>query len=279
MTSQLSPSTESTEAYQATQYLLRRKVPPGLYYKLRTFSRQYPILFLPFARWRWTRWRAKYCPDISGPEPAAPQPLTKETEIVIEGFPRTANTFTHVAFKIAQKRPVNIGHHTHAAAQIIEAARRHIPTIALIRDPEEAVISYIIGGFDPGITMKQVLHDYLAFYKPIVPYRDRIVLAPFQEITSDYGAIIRRVNDKFGTSFGVFDHTEDKVKRCFDLIDEGYENAFGDLKEDVVSRPAESRNAQKEELKKQFYSAELASIREQAYRAYHDLMTSSRSTE
>ena len=268
----MTSSTKTTEAYQATQYLLRRKVPPALYYKFRTFSRQYPLLFLPFARWRWTRWREKYCPDINGPEPAAPKPLDHNTEIVIEGFPRTANTFTHIAFKSAQQKSVQIGHHTHAAAQVIAAARRGLPTIVLIRDPEEAIVSYIIGGFDPQITMKQVLHDYIAFYKPLLPYRDRFVLAPFEEITTDYGKVIQRLNEKFGTHFDVFQHTDENVKKCFDLIDEGYEQSFGTLKEEVVSRPADSRKSQQEKLRQEFASEELSSLRTKAYSVYKTLM-------
>lgn len=264
----------TTQAYQATQYLLRRLTPPSLYYKLRTFSRQHPALFLPFSRWRWNRWRKKYCLDTSGPEPAAPQPIMPDTEIVIEGFPRTANTFAHIAFKVAQTRPVKIAHHTHAAAQVIAGVRKSIPTIVLIREPEAAVISYLIGDFDPQITMRQVLHDYIAFYKPILPYQAHFTLAPFQEITSDYGSTIKRLNGKFGTSFDKFHHTDESVQRCFDLIDEGFEKSFGTLNEDVVSRPSDLRKQLKDELKQEFYSEKLSGLRTQAYDIYETLMSS-----
>jgi hypothetical protein len=263
---------ETTEAYEATQYLLRRKLPPSLYYKFRTFSRQYPALFLPFSRWRWTRWREKYCPETDGPEPAAPQPIMKDSEIVIEGFPRTANTFTHVAFKMAQKRPVKIAHHTHAAAQVIAGVRRNIPTIVLIREPESAVISYLIGGFDPGISMKQILHDYIAFYKPILKYDKKFVLAAFKDITSNYGAIIQKVNMQFNSDFGEFIHTDENVKKCFELIDEGYMESFGELKEEVVSRPADSRKSQTKILAEEFHSASLAKLRSEAQLIYETLM-------
>ncbi|NBD32734.1 MAG: hypothetical protein GVY17_07165 [Cyanobacteria bacterium] len=259
------------KAYQDTQHFLRRKVPPSLYYKARTFSRQHPLLFLPLARRRWQQWREKHCPDITGIEPAAPQPLTHDTEIVIEGFPRTANTFAYIAFKSAQNRPVKAGHHTHAAAQVIAGVKKNLPTVVLIRDPEAAVISYLIGGFDPEISMKQVIYDYIAFYKPILPYRDRYILASFEAITQDYGAVIRRVNEKFGTQFQEFDHTEENVKECFDLIDQGYQKFFGQLKESVACRPSESRKVYKESLKQQFYSENLVKLRTQAYDLFNRL--------
>jgi hypothetical protein len=264
-------STENTQAYEATQYLLRRKVPPSLYYKLRTFSRQYPSIFLPFSRWRWNRWREQYCSDGS-PEPAAPQPIMPDTEIVIEGFPRTANTFAHIAFKVAQAQPVKIAHHTHAAAQILAGVRRNIPTIVLIREPEAAVISYIIGNFDPGISMRQVLYDYLAFYQPILKYRNKFVLAPFHEITHNYGAIIRKVNEQYGSNFDEFIHTDENVSKCFELIDDGYTQAFGELKEEVVSRPSHTRHSQKEALTEEFHSASLIKLRTSATRVYDALM-------
>jgi hypothetical protein len=270
--SQIQEEAQTTEAYEATQYILRRKIPPHLYYKLRTFSRQYPLVFLPVSRWRWNRWRQKYLSDPSLPEPAAPQPMMPDTEIVIEGFPRTANTFAHIAFKIAQDQPVKIAHHTHAAAQILAGVRKNIPTIVLIREPEAAVISYIIGDFDPGISMRQVLYDYLAFYKPILKYQSKFVLAPFYEITHDYGAIIRKVNEQYGTNFNEFIHTDENISKCFELIDSGYTQAFGELKEEVVSRPSDARGSQKEALTEEFNSASLMKLRESAVRVYETLM-------
>ncbi|MCM1984894.1 hypothetical protein [Lyngbya confervoides] len=264
----------STEAYRATQYFVRRATPPSLYYKLRTFCRQYPSLFLPFSSWRWRRWRRKYVPENTHYEPAAPFPLSKNTEIVIEGFPRTANTFAHIAFKLAQDEYINIGHHTHAAAQVIAAVRRRVPTIVLIRDPEEAIISYIVGEFDPKITMRQVLQDYIAFYKPILPHRNEFVLAPFRKVVTSYGEIIGKVNNKYGTCFNEFKHTEKNIKQCFDLIDQGFEKSFGSIKENVISRPSDSRHIDRNLLEKEFRSDKLSRLRDEAYNLYNTLMQS-----
>jgi hypothetical protein len=263
----------ATEAYQATQYLLRRKTPPWLYYKLRTFTRLYPSIFLPLSRWRWDRWRKRYGFENAEIEPAAPEPFAKNTEIVIEGFPRTANTFAHIAFKMVQQRPIKIGHHTHAAAQVIASARKNIPTIVLIREPESAILSYLIGNFDPEIGLEQLLWEFIYFYEPVLPYRDRFVVAPFETVTKDYAHIIHKVNEKYGTQFQVFENTDENVKRCFELIDLGYEAAFGKLSETVVSRPVEAREQMKKDLHEQFHSAEFASLRQRAVQVYKTLMS------
>jgi hypothetical protein len=266
-----SVSKPKTEAYKATQYFLRRVTPPSLYYRFRTFTREYPLLFLPFSRWRWDRWRKQYCIDTSGPEPAAPEPVTKDTEIVIEGFPRMGNTFAHIAFKMAQDRVVKIGHHTHAAAQVIAAVKMGIPAIVIIREPEQAIISYLIGNFDPGLTVGQSLREYISFYKTIKPYKDRCIVASFEDITSDYGKIIQKANDQFNTDFVLFEHTEENVNSCFKLIDEGYQEAFGTLSEKVVSRPSESRENLKSSFQKEFQSQKYLKLRRKAYSIYKEV--------
>lgn len=247
-----SESSESTEAYQATQHLLRRIIPPEFYYRLRTFNRRYPWMFLPLARWRWQRWRKQYGFDADNPEPAAPYPLNKDTQIAIEAYPRCGNTFAHIAFKFAQQEPVNIAHHTHAAAQVIASAKRKIPTLVIIRSPQDAICSYLAGGFDPGLTVKQALREYISFYSLILPFKNDFIIATFEQIIQDFGAVIRLVNQTYSTNFDEFYHTDANVKKCFDLIDRGYEGAFGDLSNKVVSRPASERLILKSDFQTQF---------------------------
>ena len=243
---------ESTEAYQATQHLLRRIIPPEFYYRLRTFNRRYPWLFLPLARWRWQRWRKQYGFNADNPEPAAPYPLDENTQIAIEAYPRCGNTFAHIAFKFAQQEPVNIAHHTHAAAQVIASAKRKIPTLVIIRSPQDAICSYLAGGFDPGLTVRQALREYISFYSLILPFKNDFIIATFEQITQDFGSVIRIINRTYGTDFDEFNHTKVNVKKCFDLIDRGYEEAFGDLSNKVVSRPATERLMLKNNIQTQF---------------------------
>jgi hypothetical protein len=267
----LTTQTESTEAYQATQHLLRRIVPPEFYYRLRTFNRRYPWMFLPLARWRWQRWRKQYGINPDTVEPAAPYPLERDTEIVIEAYPRCGNTFAHVAFKFAQTKPVNIAHHTHAAAQVIAGAKQKIPTLVIIRPPEDAICSYLVGGFDPGLTVKQALREYISFYSLIIPFSSAFVVATFEELTQDFGAIIKRINQTYQTSFDEFEHTEANVKKCFDLIDRGYETIFGQLSNKTVSRPATERAKVKNQLQEQFNLPSNAKLKAKAEQIYQQI--------
>src|SRR5262245_46866446 len=114
----------------------------------------------------------------------------RDTEVVIEGFPRCGNSFAFAAFRMAQARPVHIAHHLHAPAQVIAAARRGTPTIVVIRPPDDAVVSLLLRA--PGWRADEAYAEYLRFYARILPYRERFVVATFAEVVADFGAVVRR---------------------------------------------------------------------------------------
>src|SRR5262245_32533170 len=100
----------------------------------RSLIGQYPALYLPPVRWKR---RADLRHLRSGARnPSRSEPVFRDTEAIIEGFPRSANTFAATAFQLAQTKPVRVAHHLHVPSQIIAGARWGIPTIVLVRDPE-----------------------------------------------------------------------------------------------------------------------------------------------
>jgi hypothetical protein len=171
---------------------------------LRTRISEHPALYLPFAR-------RKY----PGPSPKVIGP---ETELVIDGYTRSASTFAVYAFQLAQERPVRIAHHLHAPAQLMAAARMGVPALTLIREPEGAILSQLVQ--EPDVALRDALVAYARFYSCLLPCRASLVVADFDEVTRDFGAVIRRLNERFGTSFAEFVHTEGNMRECFDLIQE-----------------------------------------------------------
>ena len=135
--------------------------------------------------------------------------VSRTTEIVIEGYPRSGNTFAVVAFRQAQGREIKMAHHLHAAAQIKRAVRLDVPAIVLIREPSEAILSLVVR--DPHASMPWAFHSYIRFYSAIVPYLEKTVVAPFATVTSDFASIIRMVNARYGTAFKEFVPTEDAL--------------------------------------------------------------------
>jgi hypothetical protein len=176
--------------------------------------------------------------------------VTPDTQLVIEGFPRSGNSFARRAFIMAQNDPQiknHIAHHLHVPAQVVRAARWKIPTLVLIRQPKDAVLSLAIR--DP-ISVDQALKYYLSFYETVEKYRDAYVLGLFEEVTEDFGRVIQRVNDKFGTMFSLFRHDEENVSRVFAGMETHARKKYGEkLWERKVQRPSAVRERMKHEIR------------------------------
>jgi hypothetical protein len=216
-----------------------------------TSIRRYPRLYLPIAR---RRHRG--------------EPLTRETQLVIEGFPRSGNTFSVASFGASQTKPVRLARHEHAPAQIIAAARQGIPALVLIRRPEQAVLSFAIQ--QPQLTVGQLLRTYLRFYRPLHSCIDQIVVATFDQVTTDFSAVIRRVNDRYGTDFGLFEHTEENARRSLEEIKEHSRERWGEglTAEMKRSSPSELREQVKEALRQRYREPRLRRLRERADHEY-----------
>jgi hypothetical protein len=193
--------------------------------------------------------------------------VRRETEIVIEGFERSGNTFAVIAFSSAQSRRVLIAHHLHAAAQIIYAVRRHIPTVVLLRGPEEAILSFLL--FHPAISASQAMNTWLRFYTPLLPFKEGFVLARFETVVSDFGRVIRSVNRRFGTEFLEFEHTEENVSACFELMDQRERAKLGNSwVEETVARPSTWRDEKKDAIRSRFHDEAVADLRSRLHEVY-----------
>ncbi len=193
------------------------------------------------------------------------------TDVLIEGYPRSANSFAVAAFRLAQGHPVDVAHHTHAPGHVLAAVRLGVPALVLIREPEEAVLEFAI--VRPSLTLRQALRGWLRFYSTLYPHRPRFVVGTFADVTSDFGLVIRRLNDRFETSFKEFDHTEENVRECFRQMDSYWRNRVGPEAsiEPYVGRPSEERELWKDELRGGYRSRVPSSLRARAatlYRAY-----------
>ena len=173
--------------------------------------------------------------------------VTPATRLIIEGFPRSANTFAVVAFQQAQPEDVRLAHHLHMPAQVLQAVRWQIPALVLIRRPEDAVTSLVIRNPQ---SVDQALRHYTTFYETVAGYRDSFVLGLFEEVVGDYGKVVRRVNDRFGTGFSEFVHTEEEVRKVFARIEEIDRTKYkGTVWESKVPRPSATRQGMKREVR------------------------------
>jgi hypothetical protein len=200
-------------------------------------------------------------------------PIRGETEVVIDGFPRSGNTFLVAAFHFAQlPQDVKIAHHAHVPAQLLEAVRLGLPAVVPVREPEECVLSLVVRS--PSLRVSGVLRGWVRFHEPLVAVRDRLVVATFADATMDVGGIVRRVNERFGTRFRPFDPTPENLERVRALIERGDLNTFGDA--DGVARggglPGEGREDLKDALRAEYAREGLVRLRARAAALYARLI-------
>lgn len=198
--------------------------------------------------------------------------VSPTTQIVIDGFPRSANTFAVIAFSMAQPHEVEVAHHVHLPAQILAAVRGNLPTILLIREPEEVVTSLVLRF--PHISVPKALKRYVRFHRLLTPHRGAIVVADFPDVVSDYGSVIRRVNERFETRFAEFHHTPESVAECLTLIGEWDRGRFGagEAFDRRAARPSSTRESMKAQLRPLYQSDRLAALRREAEHL-HELFT------
>lgn len=140
-----------------------------------------------------------------------------DTDVVIEGFPKSANAFVAHAFQAAQPRQLKIAHTTHVAGQVIAACRGGVPALVLVRTPAEAVSRVAL--VRPAVSLELLLRGWIRFYEPLLPWRSRFALGPFSAVIGDLGAVMTAMNQKLGTSFTPFEHTPENQHQAFDAME------------------------------------------------------------
>jgi hypothetical protein len=207
--------------------------------RVRTLASEHPWPYLPFARRRYP-----------GPSPRV---VDDRTEVVIDGYTRSASTFAVHAFQVAQPVPVQLAHHLHAPAQLLEAARRGLPTILVIRHPRGALLSQVVR--EPGVDLLDAIWAYSRFHECLDACRGSFVVADFDQVTHDFGSVVERLNARFGTSYGVYDGGEEQRTWCRRLVAQrdslspvllGFESgdvSLAEVQEHVLSLPPASSDA------------------------------------
>ena len=193
--------------------------------------------------------------------------LNERSKLVIEGFPRSANTFSVVAFRYAQGEDVEMAHHLHVECQIISGVQRKIPVIALIRAPDDAVRSLLIR--EKNISSDEAFKRYFQFYSAVKKVRSQIVLADFSVVTNNYSAVIQEVNSKYGTEFKLYENSSENEKEVNQRIDSINADLDGG-QETHVARPSTERKKISVDLGDSIYRKKSKAI----YKELSDLVCS-----
>lgn len=234
---------------------LRREI----YYRVHSLMTAYPMLYLPLVRYR-----HRFLVD---------RVVNHDTDLVIEAFGRSGTTFANVAFLSVQKRRVRTAHHTHSPAQVIAAVRMKIPTLVIVRQPEAVVLSHMVRH---RVSARPALIAWIRFHQRLLSCGKGIVFCSFDELTHNFTPVIQRLNDRFRTSFDVWQHTRENEAEIFEQIKTRNRARFSE--DAIIERmrafalPTAEREALKRQLRTQLQVDSLASLRDRAAMLYQSVV-------
>ena len=167
--------------------------------------------------------------------------ITAQTKLVIEGFPRSGNTFATYAIRHFAGPGLSIASHAHHIGQIKLAIRRGIPCVVVVRPPLETLASYLIAG--PHCRPKDVFREYAIYYKQLLNLTHGISVVGFDQLTSDLPRVAERISRRWGTSLPIYDVSENDKAMIFEQIERVHgRNHPRAPFERGVARPSPDRN-------------------------------------
>ena len=183
-----------------------------------------PALYL-----RWFDWRVDH-----------PTPLGPDTELVVGGFPGSANSYVRSWIQFANPE-LRIASHQHSSAVIAVAARRGVPMLVPYREPVDAVTSMLVRfphyRSAPPYGAAALLRWYVRYHEVVLTHREALVLVSFEEATADLTGTVEQVNRRFVRRFATLD--EEHWPRVLEYL------ATKDGDQTSVSVPSETKHAAK----------------------------------
>jgi len=158
--------------------------------------------------------------------------VTPECDLVLEGFPRSANTFLYRILRSALRSDQKIAHHVHRSQQVAMAVRYGVPAFVLYRPPLAAIASLLVRA-QCKITIEQCLADYVAFADATLALsgKDLVHVLTFDEVVSEPDVVANDILAAIGSPAKV---TPELVKRA--TVDERTNHIQSSLPNPVKER-------------------------------------------
>jgi hypothetical protein len=147
--------------------------------------------------------------------------ITPSTNLVIEGFPRSGNTFAVRALEHVYGDRLRIASHAHHPSQIDQAITLGLPCVLVIRPPLDVLASYLIAG--PHGLPKQVLREYVEYHSDVEAFAQNLLVVTFDDVTRHLPRVAARISARWGFDLEPFTLTAADRAAIFDRISEEHE--------------------------------------------------------
>ena len=130
------------------------------------------------------------------------QVVHRRSDLVVDGFPKSANSTMEAAVRVTQRTDLRLAHHCHSAAQFHLALRFGVPAVLLFRNPMDAVLSYK-DALPDHIRFGALLRAYARLHRSLMPCLDRLILVSFDDVTRDLLGVLARLRDASGMELAI----------------------------------------------------------------------------
>lgn len=148
---------------------------------------------------------------ISRMKPKGCSVVEKCTDLLIEGFPRSGNTYAYLIARETLEGSLKIAHHVHGEAQFRCAAKYKVPAMLLIRDPVAACTSLLLR--QPALSAAQALSHYASYHRRLWPLRDNMIIVPFESLVEEPMVIFESLANRYPGRFGFCGYTAETERR------------------------------------------------------------------
>lgn len=174
--------------------------------------------------------RRHHAPLVCGPQ----------TDIVIEGYPRSSNSFAIWMLHVLEGESFrfNIGHHTHDVDNLCLAAHFDVPSAVLVRAPEDAILSFMIYS---DVSVAAATDRYETFYKGTLALERMPMVLPFEMVTRDFNQVVDRINALTGQSIPRSTNLEADTARAYEMARERADDIHAEKLVEQIAIPSAER--------------------------------------
>jgi hypothetical protein len=161
---------------------------------------------------------------------------------MVEGFPRSGNTYVVAWLALAQPS-LRVASHVHHLAHVRRAQKLGVPALIVMRRPRDAVLSNLV--FHPSADARRLVTEWIDFYDEAVLARPGTVMATFDDVTGDLPGVLERFARRTGLDLRT-DDAPPTDEAVFELVQELGDRRFGEVPDTRVSRPTTARSVEQE---------------------------------
>jgi hypothetical protein len=197
----------------------------------------------------------------------------KSYDLLVEAYPRSANTYAAKYLRISQGEGLKVGSHFHIPVVLHYYVRhRRTPVLFILRKPVDAVLSWAIFMQSD---VRWELRYYLDYHRTAIALADWMFVTTFENVTQQMPTVVRQVDEVF--SLGLrHDYDPAKVhEEVLNQIDQENSLPDGSLNQLKLNRPTAAREPLKAEKLAQWNSPSLAAMRAEAEELYQKIMARS----